>query len=91
MNKRNLYDTATDMEEEITKTKAIAELMRMCYTTACGNNCGHNATGTSIYDLEHAFWLIWNMLNEHVNKLDELKDETYEICRKYSSVAGTAV
>lgn len=91
MNKRNLYDTATDMEEEITKTKAIAELMRMCYTTACKNDCGHNATMTNIYDLEHALWLIWNMLDEHANKLNVLKDEVYNICHKYKSIAGTAV
>lgn len=87
MNKRNLYDTATDIEEEVTKAKAIAELMRMCYTVACEPN----ATGTNIYDLEHALWLIWNMLVEHADKLDELKDETYEIYHKYKSVAGTAV
>lgn len=31
MNERKLYDTPTDMEEEVTKAKAMAELMRMCY------------------------------------------------------------
>ena len=87
MNERKLYDTPTDMEEEVTKAKAIAELMRMCYTTACG----HHATNTNIYDLENALWLIWNMLDEHANTLDKLKDETYAICNKYKSIAGAAV
>ena len=87
MNERKFFDTSCDMEEEVTKSKAIAELMRMCYTTACG----HHATATNIYDLENALWLIWNMLDEHANKLDRLKDETCEICRKYKDIAGTAV
>lgn len=87
MNEIKLFDVPTEMEEEVTKVKAIAELMRMCYTTACG----HNATNTNIYDLENALWLIWNMLDEHANKLDTLKDGAYAICRKYKSIAGTAV
>lgn len=87
MNERKLLDTPCDLEEEVTKAKAIAELMRMCYTTACEPN----ATGTNIYDLEHALWLIWNMLTEHANTLDKLKNETYEIYYKYRDIAGTAV
>lgn len=87
MNETKLCDIPTELENEVTRARAIAELMRMCYTTACG----HHATSTNIYDLENAFWLIWEMLREHAEKLDTLKNGTYDIYYKYKGIVRTAV
>lgn len=87
VNEIKLCDIPTEMEDEVTRAKAISELMRMCYTTACG----YNVTNTNIYDIENALWLIWNMLDEHANKLNELKDGTYDIYYKYKNIKGTVV
>lgn len=82
-----LFDVPSGMDEEVLKARAIAELMRMCYIVSCKQN----AAGVNIGDLEHALWHIWNMLEEHADTIEKLKDGTYDICRKYKSIAGTAV
>lgn len=81
MNERNLYDTATDMEEEVTKANAISELIRILYTAACG----HRFTNTTFDDIQDALWLIWSMCEQH-------KDNLYEIIHgEMKNKEGTAV
>lgn len=87
MNETMLYDIPTMLEEEIMQAKALSELMRICYTAACG----HRFTNTSIDDIQDALRLMWEMLNKHTDKLKELTKETYDIYYKYKNVAGTAV
>lgn len=45
-----LFDVSSEMDEEVLKARAIAELMRMCYAASCGRN----AAGIKFGDLEHA-------------------------------------
>lgn len=82
-----LFDVPSGMDEEVLKARTITELMRMCYMLSCGQN----SAGTNIGDLEHALWHIWNMLIDHAEALEKLKDGTYDICRKYRSIEETAV
>lgn len=86
MSETKFYDATVHMKEEVLKAKAMSEIIRMLYTTACG----HEITSTDIDSIENALWLIWDMFETHAVRLDELSKTVSDMYTKLETTGGTA-
>lgn len=65
----------TELEEETLKARSLAETIRLIYVASCGNEGGQ----IPLNNITHSLFHIWNMVDSHKQKIEELTDELYKL------------